>query len=144
MRSPMAVFRRMRRSAAALALLVLGALAPSVSGAESAREGVDAGNRAWMAGFLAGDPVKMASVYTPDAILFPPGEARAQGREAIAQFWGGFIKIGLKNLALKTLEVEEQGDLAFEGGEVTFDVPQKDGKLVKAAVKYVVVWKRTA
>ena len=97
-----------------------------------------------MTGYLAGDPDKMASIYTVDAVLFPPGGERMKGREAIAQFWGEFLKSGLKNLALKTLEVEEQGDLAFEGGEVTFDVAQKDGKLVKGAIKYVVVWKRTA
>ncbi len=138
----MVACRWMSRRAAA-GFLVLALLAAPALSAESAREGVDAGNRAWMAGFLAGDSAKMASIYTEDAIVFPPGGERVSGRAAIAQFWGGFLNNGFKNLALKTLEVESQGDLAFEGGEVTFDIPQKEGKVTKAAIKYVVVWKRT-
>jgi uncharacterized protein (TIGR02246 family) len=138
------VCRWTRRRAAALAVLVLGVLVPPAFGAGSPREAIEAANRVWMAGFAAGDAAKMASIYADDAVVFPPGAARVNGREAIAQFWGGFLKNGFKNLVLKTLEVEAQGDLAFEGGEVTFDIPQKDGKPAKAAVKYIVVWKRVS
>lgn len=135
-------YRSITARAVFLALLLSASLADGASGADPAREAIEGANRVFLAAFVAGDPAKMASIYATDAVVFPPGGERVNGREAIAQFWQGFLKNGFKNLVLNTLEVESQGDLAYESGEFSFDVPEKGGKLAKAAGKYVVVWKR--
>jgi len=77
-------------------------------------------------------------------MMLPPDATRVAGREAIAALWKSWIDDGLKNLTLKTTEVESQGDLAYEIGEFSLQVPGEDGSMTTAPGNYVVVWKRGA
>jgi uncharacterized protein (TIGR02246 family) len=132
-----------RRSAVAFILLVaaIASIAPALA-ADKVREAVDRGNRAFLAAYAAHDSAKLAALYAPNAAAFPPGAARADGREAIRKVWQGYMDAGVTNVTLRTVEVEARGDLAYESGEYALDAPGKDGKLGHSTGKYVVVWQR--
>jgi ketosteroid isomerase-like protein len=132
-----------RRTAVAVIVLVaaLASIASALA-ADKVREAVDRGNRAFLGAYAAHDSAKIAGLYAPSAAAFPPGAARADGREAIRKVWQGYMDAGVTNVTLRTGEVEVRGDLAYESGEYALDAPGKDGKLGHSVGKYVVVWKR--
>lgn len=110
--------------------------------ADTARQSIDKVNQAWLAAYAAHDSAKIASLYAPDASVFPPNMDRANGREAIRKVWQGFMDAGATNVSLHTTDVDAHGSVAIESGEVALDVPGKDGKLSHVIAKYVVAWKR--
>lgn len=84
-----------------------------------------------------GDVDRLASLYTADAMAFPPDGPIVKGRENIKQMWGSVAKqMGLKDVRLETLDFEQAGDTAYEVGEAT--LTHSGGTTV---VKFVVVWK---
>ncbi len=123
-------------SIAAVCLAWLVHAAPARS--EDVRAAVDAGNRAFTAAFLRGDAAAAAALYTEDAQVIAPGAPVAKGRQAIAAFWQGSIDSGIRDVALRTDEVESAGDLACETGTVR--LVAKDG--AASEERYVVVWKK--
>jgi ketosteroid isomerase-like protein len=72
----------MRSVALAIAVLV-GLIAP----AAAQRASIDAANAKWIELFNKGDFDGVASLYTTDAIAFPPGSAMVKGRAAISALW---------------------------------------------------------
>jgi uncharacterized protein (TIGR02246 family) len=121
---------------AVIALLVLAAgAAPK----QDARAAVDAAGKAFSAAVAAGDTAKIAALYTEDAQAFPPNSTRADGRAAIQKMWADFLATGVKKIDLKTLEVEQSGDYAYEVG--TYSISGEADKHLDHG-KYVVVWKR--
>lgn len=111
-------------------------------GADSVRQAVERGNRAFLAAYAAHDAAKLALTYSPDAAVLPPGGERANGRTAIQKFWQNAMDAGITNVSLRTLEVESRGNLAYEVGEFSLAIPDKAGNLSPTSGKYVVVWKR--
>jgi uncharacterized protein (TIGR02246 family) len=102
------------------------------------RADIDAVNRVFEEAARKGDLDRLASLYTSDAIALPPDGPLVRGRDAIKQMWGTIAsQIGLKDVALRTLDLEVTGDVAHEVGEATLQTGQ--GTVV---VKFVVVWKR--
>jgi uncharacterized protein (TIGR02246 family) len=121
--------------------LIVGLAAILVSACartEDVRAAVEAGNRAFVAAFLAGDAKAIAQLYTADAQVIAPGAPVARGREAIAAAWQSSIDSGIRDVRLQTLDVESAGDLASETGVV--ELVARDGATTRA--RYVVVWKR--
>ena len=133
----------LRRWLGAISLvLAIGGVDPAAA-ADKLRQAIDTGNGTFLAAYQAGDTAKLASVYAKDAAVLPPGADRMNGRDAVQKFWQGAMDAGIRNVTLKTLEVEGRGNLAYETGEFALDAPTKDGKLAHTTGKYVVVWKRT-
>ncbi len=120
-----------------IALLGALLLAAPTAHADDARAGIDAGNAAFRAAFLAGDAEQVAALYTAEANVIAPGAPIAVGRAAIAAFWKGAMA-GIKDVKLATTAVESAGDLAVEDGVVTLTAP--DG--ATSTARYLVVWKR--
>lgn len=110
--------------------------------AQSAQEAVEQGAVAWENAFNSGDGKALADLYTDDAVVFPPGAKRVEGKEAIAEFWQGAIDSGLGDADLEPLEVVEFGDLAYEVGAVALTATGSDGDRVPVSGKYIVVWQR--
>lgn len=106
--------------------------------ADEVRDAVEAGNRAFVSAFLRGDSIGVSGLYTVDAQVIAPGSAVAKGRPAIAAFWQKSIDSGIKDVALETAEVESDGALAYETGNVR--LVAADGSVSRA--RYVVIWKR--
>lgn len=95
-------------------------------------------NKAFVEHFLAGDEKSLAALYTEDAKVIAPGVKVAKGQPEIAAFWRGVMDSGIKDLSLRTLEVESSGDMAYEVGAVS--ILGQDGS--PSGARYLVVWKR--
>jgi ketosteroid isomerase-like protein len=104
-----------------LALLIALPLLLSVGSATAQpsdiRVVIEEGNQQWSAAFSQGDSAAIAAMYTLNAQLFPMHREIVSGMEAIQQFWQGVIASGVKGATLTTLEVDEQGDTAYEVGK---------------------------
>ncbi|AZO69996.1 MAG: DUF4440 domain-containing protein [Mesorhizobium sp.] len=110
--------------------------------AQSAKEAIEAANAEFVKAYNSKDAAGVASKYADDAAAFPPDMARVDGRQNIQKLWQGAIDMGISELTLTTLEVQESGDFAYESGTFSLKAPGKDSKLVDAVGKYVVVWKK--
>jgi uncharacterized protein (TIGR02246 family) len=102
-----------------------------------ARSDIDALNATFAQGLEKGDAEAVASVYAPDARIFPPGEDALSG-PAIQAYWQGAIDSGLTGGALETVSLEELGDVAIEEGRYEVRV---GGDVVDTG-KYLVVHRR--
>jgi uncharacterized protein (TIGR02246 family) len=91
-----------------------------------------------------GDVAAVGGMYTDDAVLLPPNFQMLEGRQAIQDFWGGARQMGIRDLALETVRVEERGDAAWEIGAYTLKIQQESGRPTEDRGKYLVVWKRAS
>jgi len=89
-------------------------------------------NESWMNDFINGDAEAVGSHYTDDAISLAPGEDPGIGKEAIIAYWGKSMKSGVGGLNIKSKEVQESGDLAFEIGET--DLIGSDSKIITVSI----------
>jgi uncharacterized protein (TIGR02246 family) len=125
----------MRTIALAIAFLA-GLLAPAL--AQKAE--VEAANAKWIELFNKGDFAGVASLYTEDASVFPPGAAMVKGREAIGALWKGFAE-QVTDPRLTTLDVKSFGpSAAREIGTVSLKT--KSATPQEVAAKYVVLWEK--
>ena len=74
-----------------LIILALGILLPTGLMASQPRAHIDDTLVKFVAAFNAGDGSTVASFYSVDAALFPPGGERIDGRSAIQTFWQGAL-----------------------------------------------------
>jgi len=125
--------------------LVLLALAPlpasNLAAAGDARSGIDEALTKFVSALNAGDAGTLASLYTEDAVLLPPGGERVDGRAAIQDFWQGAMDSGLTADTLHAVEVFAEGDTAGEVGVFVLSVPG-ESEPTKINGKYIVIWKR--
>jgi uncharacterized protein (TIGR02246 family) len=133
----------MPRSVAFILVASLLAFASPAS-ADDVGATIEAANAKMVADYAAGDAKAIAAAYAEDGVMLPPDATVVKGREAIEKLWKGWIDDGLKNLKLKTTEVESAGDLAYEIGDFSLEVTDADGKVTLAPGNYVVVWKKGA
>jgi ketosteroid isomerase-like protein len=115
-----------------IALLALVCLVPTTAMAGEPRAHIDDALTTFVAAFNAGDGATVASLYTEDAALYPPG----------GTFWQGAIDSGMKIDDLHAIEVDAKGDLAGEVGVFTLSVPGEGG-VTKVPGRYIVIWKRS-
>ncbi len=102
---------------------------------------IDAANAKWIAAFNKGDAAAVAQLYTERATALPPGAPMAKGRAAIQAFWDGAIKDGVKNVTLKSIQVNQFGNAAREIGEYSLDAPNAQKQMTHEQGKYVVLWR---
>jgi ketosteroid isomerase-like protein len=102
-----------------------------------ARTDIDALNATFQQSLEKGDADLLASVYAPDARLFPPGSEVVDG-PAVRDFWQGAIDAGVTGGTLETLTLEEHDDIAVEQGRYELRV----GADIADHGKYVVVHRR--
>jgi uncharacterized protein (TIGR02246 family) len=97
-------------------------------------------NRQFIAAFAKGDFGAMASMYTEDAYLLPPGTQLIRGRSGIQAFWTKAAE-GIADLELTIVDVKALGsEAAREVG--TFKVKTKGQQPQEGVGKYVVVWQK--
>jgi uncharacterized protein (TIGR02246 family) len=125
----------MRRIAVTIAVLA-GLIAP----AAAQKAEIEAVNAKWMELFNKGDFAGVASLYTEDGSVFPPGSGIAKGRAAIAALWKGMAE-QVSDPKVTTLDVKPLGpSAAREIG--TFSLKTKGPTPQEVSGKYVVVWER--
>ena len=125
----------MRTIALAIAFVV-GLIAP----ASAQKAEIEAVNAKWTEFFNKGDFAGIASLYTTDATVFPPGSAMVQGGAAIGAMWKSMAE-QVSDPKLTTLDVKPLGpSAAREIGTVSLKTKGATPKEVTG--KYVVVWEK--
>jgi uncharacterized protein (TIGR02246 family) len=114
------------------------------SAAEDVRKAIEQVNSRFVESFKSGDSAAIASLYTDTAKILPPDATEIAGQAAIQSLWQSWMDDGFKNLTLESTEVKASGDLAYEVGLFSLQVPAKNNAMVTATGNYVVVWKRDA
>ncbi len=94
-------------------------------------------NQKFIEAFHRKDASGVASLYTHSALLFPPGADITEGFEAITRFWKGAMDMGITDVKLETVSVEDFGNAAAEVGKYTLVA----GSAVADEGKYIVVWR---
>ena len=105
----------------------------------TARVAIEAANERFMQAFAQADAARLASLYTENAQLLPPGGEIAHGWEAIRAFWQAAMDSGITAARLEIAEVEEHGDTAIEVSRYTL---LGAGEQVLDQGKYIVIWKQ--
>jgi uncharacterized protein (TIGR02246 family) len=97
---------------------------------------------AWQNAANAKDAAAVASFYTEDATLLPPGSPSVKGRKNIQQYWQAFFDAGASDPQLRVVDVTAFGDMAYEIGAFEANLPSPQGGTARTQGKYVVIWKR--
>jgi len=103
---------------------------------------IRANNAAFAAAMNSANIDGVMSAYADDAIVLPANSPAFKGKDAIKQFWSGFMGMGALNLALFAEDVMQQGDLAVETGRYEASITPKGAGAIKDNGKYVVVWRK--
>ena len=122
------------------AVFVSGCLFTPIAARAQDKATIQSLNDKFAAAFNSGDFAAVASHYTEDAVLLPPGAAMAKGRSAIQSFWKGAAE-GVSDLKLTAIDVKSLGtEAAREIG--SFTLTTKGQQTQEVAGKYVVVWQK--
>jgi uncharacterized protein (TIGR02246 family) len=111
-----------------------------VSPALAQKAEIEALNNKFIAAFNKGDFATVASLYTKDATVLPPGAAMARGTAAIEALWKSFGE-QVSDPKLTTVDVKELSpSAAREIG--TYSLKTKGSTPQEVTGKYVVVWEK--
>jgi uncharacterized protein (TIGR02246 family) len=129
---------------AAAGLLLFGCAQPvgTPPPAPDLKATIDANSAAWAAAANRGDAAAVATMYTENANMLPPGMDIQHGRAAIEQTITTLGHMGVHNFTLTAVDVAQLGpDTAREIGRFTSEMTGPRKRLIPIAGKYVVVWK---
>jgi uncharacterized protein (TIGR02246 family) len=112
--------------------------------ADDVRAAIEQTNAQIVEAFKAGDAAAIAGFYSEDAKMLPPEATEVTGRDAIQKLWQGWLDDGFKDLTLESTEVEASGDLAYEIGDFSLQVPAENNTMATATGNYLVVWTRAS
>jgi len=134
--------------AAAAAILTACSSSPRISSDYSPGDAENAIRRAnadFAANARAGSAQTLVTnFYAPEAVVMAPNLPALRGRDAIQQFWTGFLASGSVDLALTSTNVTQpSSDVAVETGRYDLSLRPASGQAIKDAGKYVVVWKKS-
>lgn len=124
--------------------LASGTLHAQTRATAAVRRAIDSVNAQVVRAFNAGDVATFSKVYASDATVLPANRAPIHGQAAIAEWWQGGWKMGIRNVKLTTDELEVHGNSASEVGRYEFDVQPTSGAASHDRGKYIVLWKRNA
>ena len=120
--------------------LIVALSAALIAPAAAQRANIEAANAKWVAFFNKGDFDGVGSLYTNDAVAFPPGATMVKGRAAIGAMWKGMAE-QVGDPKVTTLDVKRLGPAAAR--EIgTFSLKTKGPNPKEVTGKYVVVWER--
>lgn len=109
------------------------------SGEARIHEAIADANEKFMSAFERADPETLAALHTADARILPPGTHTLYGKQDIESFWTGAMQAGIKRAELKTLKLEQQGDVVIETGQASL---YDETGMVIDDTKYLVIWKQ--
>jgi len=121
-------------------VVIIGCLSVGSPALAQNRATIEKLNDAWTAAFNKGDAAAVATLYTEDAYVLPPGSAMVKGRAAIEAFWRQAAQ-QMTDAKLTTLDVLPLGrSAAREIGTVTLKTKSQPPQEVVG--KYAVVWRK--
>jgi ketosteroid isomerase-like protein len=83
-----------------------------------------------------------AAFYEEDAIMMPPNHPDVRGRAAIEAFLASFPP--LSDYQLESLEIDGQGNLAYERGSNSMILTPSSGAPTEWRSKYLVIYRKQA
>ena len=89
--------------------------------------------------FAQGDAAALAALYTETGMLLPAGSSAIQGRKGIQEYWQQAMNMGVKQVKLHTIEVEDLEITAVELGSYTLNA--ENGNELDHG-KYLAIWKK--
>jgi len=102
---------------------------------------IEAANARFADAFSRRDVAALGQLYAADAQAYPPGTAPVAGRVAIQDMWKGLLAMPVGRIQLRTIEVDGNGETAWEAGRYT--LLGSNGSTMDDG-KYIVVWKHDA
>ena len=133
--------KRLILVSAAVILVCSSLFAASTGDAEA---GIRRANAECSANVHAGNAQAIVdNYYAPDAVAMAPNMPALHGREAIRQFWTGFLATGAIELTLTSDNVTQRDDIAVEMGHYDLSITPKEGPAMKDKGKYLVMWKKS-
>ena len=109
----------------------------------AAKQGIAAGNAAYIAAFKNADAKALSQVYDPQGARLNEGGQVARGRRAIADDVGRFVtKVGPVRVTLESKEVWLIEDTAYETGIWSYTFQPKGQSEQHIGGHYVTVWRR--
>lgn len=99
-------------------------------------------NSRWDAAFNAKQPQDVAALYDVQATVLPAGAPQVNGHEAIVEFWTSTIGLGITDHKIETIEVGEDGNLAFQRGLWSAALVNADGERQTFSGNLHVLYKR--
>ena len=109
---------------------------------EKIRKAVENANRMFGEGFRRADATAIGALYTEDALLMPPNFDMMRGRSSAQGFWGGAIKMGVKEANLTTVELADLGNMVHEVGNYALKIQPEGKAAFEDKGKYVVLWNK--
>ena len=120
--------------------LVIAFVVGLIATASAQKAEIEAVNAKWTEFFNKGDFAGVASLYTADAVAFPPGSPMVHGQAAIGAMWKSMAE-QVSDPKLTTLDVKPLGpSAAREIGTVVLKT--KGPTPQEVTVKYIVVWEK--
>lgn len=106
-------------------------------------EAIRAQDQAWADAAKAGDAAAIAALYTPDAVILPPGSSRVEGTQDIQEYFAGMLEAPLSSVTLDSdiVTVAAAGDYAYANGTWTMSGTAPDGSEWSEQGKYTEIWK---
>jgi uncharacterized protein (TIGR02246 family) len=98
----------------------------------------------WSAAAQGRDIERIVSYWADDAVLFPPGSSRLEGKPAIRAYVAKSFQAPGFGISWKTTDVvvSRSGDLAYATGTNRVSFTGPDGQPVTVEGKAVTVWRR--
>jgi len=124
---------------AALVLGLFGAVPAAVP-----EQGAQILDEAFLKAFRARDPDKIAALYAPDAVMFPPDKLIVRGREAIRGLFADLLGDNIvKDAHFEATHYETSADLSVGWGRFSFTlIPKGAGSTAILAGQFTVVAKK--
>ena len=88
-----------------------------------------------------GDMEAFGALHTEDTLLLPPNAPRVSGRQGVVSFYKEAVDAGYKNFSFTSVQVGSDGDLAYNVGRYSVDVPTDEGTTTDSG-KFVDVYQR--
>lgn len=122
--------------------LILAACASTMP-ATDAEEAIRKMDREFSAAARAGNVDGMMNTYAADAVLMAPNFPAFRGRDAIRQFWSGFVAAGQVDATVEADQVIQSCDMAVELGHYALKItPKGGGAPIEDNGKYVLAWRK--
>ena len=111
----------------------------TLSGLTKVSDAIMAANENFMTVFKRLDAAGLANLYTEDGQVLAPNSDFLTGREPIQALWQSIFDMGVKEIKLEIIDVEDHGDTAIEVSNYT--LYSEEGQELDTG-KYIVIWKQ--
>jgi uncharacterized protein (TIGR02246 family) len=100
----------------------------------------------WAKFAAAKDLEKCMSYYADDAVVLASGAPAFVGKDNVRKFIQGMLAVPNMQVLFtdQIVDVARSGDIAIDHGTAQVTIPDKKGKPVTSASKFVLVWKKQA